>query len=287
MKVLVLVSVLTIASVISDPNRVTCLLEGKFYHPESKDCHRPLELGFPRNPCEEGQWLVPTARKGIVKCVPVEDKFKVFDGSCTPFLTEKKEVSCGERLEETLFRTQNCNDGQIFLPDNFEEGTMPCPESWTCQQFNITRMGMSQQMSDNIFRDKHLRNENVKVRYVRDLICSEEKKRICLPEKERVSIFSLNHLEESIHGAQPACQKNPCSEGLWPWLGDDGYYRCYPAVKGVENCPSPPEAILMLESGVLECSKENELSLLAVSGSQRTCGRGKRLIREKCIPLWS
>jgi len=284
MKVLVLVSVLTTASVIPDPNRVTCLLEGKFYHPDSKECHRPLELGF-YNPCQEGQWLVPTARKGIVKCVPVEDKFKVFDGSCTPFLTEKKEVSCWEELEETLYRTQNCRDGQIFLPDKFEEGTRPCPESWTCQQFNITRMGMSQQMSDNIFREKHLQDQGVKVRYVRDLICSEEKKRICLPEKERVSIFSLNHLEESLHGAKPGCQKNPCSEGLWPWLGDDGYYRCYPAAEDLESCPPPPEAFLMLTSGVLQCS-DSPLELLAVFGDLRTCGRGKALIKNKCIPLW-
>jgi len=286
MRAVVVFLVLSTAAVRTNhqPNRRNCLLEGKFYHPESQGCHRPLE-DHDDNPCEEGQWLMPTPRPGVVKCFPKKDKFKTRDRFCTPFLSQKMEARCWEEEEASLFKTDNCGDGQILLPDNFEEGTRPCPRSWTCQQFDVTAMGMSQEMSDRIFQEDQ-EEENLVVRYVRDLICNMEKRRICLPEMESVSVFSLHHLEESLQEARPVCQNNPCTEGYWPWLGDDGYYRCYQAEGNLEDCPAQPDSSLVVikigKKEVLECSIFGLNSIIKT----RTCGRRKVLIRNKCVPLW-
>ena len=253
-----------------------CLLQQKFYHQETGKCYLPLGYNGD-GPCQEGSWLMPTKRPGIIECSPIEEKYQEIPEFCTPILMQRTKVGCLEEMENKLYQTKHCSNNQILLPGSFREGAVPCPASWSCQH--------NEDINPQVFQEEfsHLAEESLEFRYLRDLVCDDEKKMLCLPDNMAESLFSMKHLVSSLRRPEGTCQDNPCSEGSWPWLGDDGYHRCYSVQGDVGDCQ--PEGFLKLtEDGTLTCSYFELNSVLF--GYRGRCRRGKVKINGKCIKLY-
>ena len=129
---LLLLSEIAIQTKISgSKNARNCLLQQKFYHPESSECYYPLQYD---GPCPLGQWLIPATTLGNAECVPAIDDLPDF---CSPVLLDRRKVVCREDQEKFLYKTEGCNNGQILLPSNFRENTRPCPRHWSCQNSTL------------------------------------------------------------------------------------------------------------------------------------------------------
>ena len=216
-----------------------CLLQQKLYHAGTGQCHHPLEL---EGPCEADHWLMPRGETGLAECVPANPDLPEY---CTPVLAGLKEVVCLEKLEEILYKTSNCTNGQILLPENFKADSRPCPGSWTCRD--------NQTILQKIFPEISVPEESLEWRYLAGLVCSQDNQ-LCLPDsdQEALSLLSTEVLVSSLQSPRARCQPNPCPTSYWPWLGQDGYYGCFPAGEGVQHCQQQ-SYLHLTEEGTLEC----------------------------------
>ena len=244
-----------------------CLLQKKFYHAETADCYLPLQFD---GPCELGSWLVPTGLPGLAECVPTRTDLPEF---CTPVLAGLTEVVCLEFLEESLYKTGNCSNGQILLPENFQSDSQPCPGSWSCRD--------NQTILEELFTDQSVLGDTLEWAYLEGLLCSPEKK-LCLPELGSQSLVSTEQLEASLQGPRPRCQPNPCPPSHWPWLGEDGYYGCYRAHDQLQHCQQS-RPLVLTKAGILVCGVSVNR---AVASSRSGCRRNMVKVNGRCIPLY-
>merc|ERR1719378_1542271 len=117
--------------------------------------------------------------------------------------------------------------------------------------------------------------------FLKQLVCEKKSKKICFPTDNYDSLFTLKNIFNSLHAAHPTCGPNPCQEGRWPWLSQDGFYRCLPTQKPIKECNGK----LLLVKGFLKC---NILDLKFSSGvhSTREACRGNLIFspfRQKCV----
>ena len=135
---------------------------------------------------------------GIVKCQDRPEKFK----DCQVVFGPGGELRCEN--EQLYF--DNCDsEGKIVrFPENFKKDTIPCPNGFSCRS---SWNGL----------------QNLKGQYVTNLICEENKNKICLPDDGEYT--SLTNLLKSFEIPKTVCRGNPCLEGTTPNIDEDGYYR--------------------------------------------------------------
>ena len=245
----------------------TCLLQKKFYYAETGQCYLPLQFD---GPCQLGQWLMPTGQPGLAECVPTDTELPEF---CTAVLAGLTEVVCLELLEETLYKTGSCSNGQILLPENFQPETQPCPASWSCRD--------NQTILEQLFAGKSVLGESLEWSYLEGLLCSEEKK-LCLPDGGPQSLVSTEQLEASLQGPRARCQPNPCPASHWPWLGEDGYYGCFRAHAEVQDCHQVRPLVLN-KAGILICGVSVNRSVVS---TRAVCRRNFVRVNGTCIRLY-
>ena len=219
---------------------VQCLLKGEFYHRKSRRCQRPFTTG----PCEAGEWLeVSGGHPGIVFCQPRPARLS----SCPQVgLGPRGEAECASDSEAGLFLP--CEAGvRVRVPHNFMEDTRPCPEGFRCQSRNSLDM-----------TNVKTRKQNLVTEFIQGLVCDAKSTRLCLPEDKYEPLISAKNIVKSYQRPRALCKRNPCPSGKWPWLDKDGFFRCLPASKSVENCM----AKIRETDGKLNCEYLSTLSLL-------------------------
>ena len=264
------VTVLAATRISDQRNPRNCLLQQKFYHAGTGECHHPLQL---EGPCEEeDHWLMPSGESGLAECVPADHDLPEF---CTPVLAGLKEVVCLEILEESLYKTTNCTNGQILLPENFNPDSRPCPGSWSCRA--------NETILEELFSGKSVLEDSLEWSHLAGLECGEDKE-ICLPDSGQQSLLSTEVLVSSLQSARALCQPNPCPPSSWPWLGEDGYYGCYQADQEVQRCHQQSH-LRLTEEGVLACGLFDTRSWSLTSGANG-CRRNTVWINGRCLRLY-
>ena len=102
------------------------------------------------------------------------------------------------------------------------------------------------------------RKKELETEFVQGLVCDAKSRRICLPEDNNQPLISAENIVKSYQRPRALCKRNPCPRRKWPWLDKDGFFRCLPASKSVENCMAKIREI----DGKLSCEYLSTLSLL-------------------------
>ena len=205
---------------------VRCLLSGQFYHRESRQCQPP----FSRGPCEAGEWLgLGSGNPGAVSCEPRPERL----ARCRVGLGPCGEAECQPDSEAEAGLFLPCEAGAgVRVPHNFMEDTMPCAAGFRCQARNALYMATLKE-----FEAKKQVGE-LEIEFLQGLVCDVKSKRICLPEDNYETLISAENIIKSFQRPRALCKINPCQSGKWPWLDKDGFFRCLPASKSLDKCPS-------------------------------------------------
>ena len=215
-----LVISLAIAGLMTDtgpqtrPDVRLCLLQAKFHHPPSGECHEPLEQG----PCDQAQWLVPALRdKMVLECqqrpqTPSPRFILKSDGS----VVEDR----GE--DDQMFDIGECGKTEMLLPKNFVMNTKPCPKHHQC----LSNIKVAYKVLEAIDQTKEYEYALTQDLF-KSMICSKEpqKRALCLP-KNKTNPVTEENLFNSLQFPELICMKNPCPAGQQPYQAEKGYFRC-------------------------------------------------------------
>ena len=207
-------------STVTDREIRKCLLNEKFYHEESGECEYPLEQG----PCDPGDWIMMTQTPGVVSCQPRPEQFS----HCPPVIGPEGQLECAVKTASNLFSP--CPDG-VYVPDNFQFDTKPCPHGHRCQPRNSVYYASIKSANHQVTKDEM-------VNHLKSLVCDAESKMICLPENNTDSLLSISNILQSYQNPELKCRRNPCPLGSWPHLDDAGYYRCKADAESLVNVRS-------------------------------------------------
>lgn len=242
----------------------SCLLEDQLYHEDGAGCEEP----FTQGPCDDGEWLdLDTNSPGVVRCHSKPEKL----ANCyQPVIGATGGVECQLR-DGPSFRP--C-DGGVMMPDNFLPDTKPCPHQFSCQPQNSVYWTSIKDISQNKVVDlSH-------IQHLRYLVCGLESKHICLPDNNRDNLLTVENIVQSFKSPRESCQRNPCSAGAWPWLDEEGVYRCLPHSLTLAPCSS----VMLDDDGVIKC---DHFSLRAITPLQRNkCRKRRVFLWGKCVPRW-
>ena len=244
-----------------------CLLADQFYHLESRSCHTPLTRG----PCRPGEWLVlDQENTDMVTCETRPEAFS----DCNAVFTPSGSPMCREDSEEKDDMFKPCENG-VMVPDNFMENTRPCPDGFWCQNRNPQYWAAKRK-----FKLEKREQVEIKLHFLEGLVCDAETKRICLPVEENSEpLISSKNIIKTFKRPQAICKLNPCPIETWPWLDEEGVYRCLPASKSVQNCQNKPQEL----NGELHCHILGLNSLLGHIKTSR-CHRSRVFSLGRCRP---
>ena len=216
----------------------SCLLNYTFYHPETDTCQGLLD----DYDCPPGQWMAPEKnRVGVVNC---EDRQE--DEEClhpgVMGLTNHHTIGCQDKqlLEHMeMFQTSECENGEILMPNNFEEDTLPCPDKFACIEdySQYLKLPSLEQLNE--------------INFFKSITCSKEPKKICLPLENKNFPLTPENIYSTFISSSLKCSKNPCQEGYWPWIEEEeGYQRCIP----IDATCNTATLRISKEDGELKCS---------------------------------
>ena len=166
-----------------------------------------------------------------------------------------------------------------MIPDNFAPNTNPCPPNWSCKKKNHQYLEPRQSALRKVFKDWRGMKE---LEFLGSLACNEDWTHVCLPDNNDHSLLSAENMVQSSIRPVPTCQKNPCSEGNWPWLDERGFYRCLPQDETVETCPNE----LKEEDGMITCAFFDLKSVTINWSRTRKCRKGRIFLWGRCVPRW-
>ena len=244
-----------------------CLLADQFYHLKSRSCHTPLTKG----PCRPGEWLVlDHENTDMVTCETRPEAFS----DCIAVFSPSGGPECQEDSEEEANMFKPCEDG-VMVPENFMENTRPCPDGFRCQERNPQYWE-----AKRAFKLVDKEEVELELHFLEGLVCDAETKRICLPVEEKSEpLISPKNIIKTFQRPQAICKVNPCPIETWPWLDEEGVYRCLPASKSVQNCQYKLEMI----NGELDCPITGLYSFLGTIKESR-CRRARVFSHGRCRP---
>ena len=197
----------TLSSVRCDSKEpiIECLLNQSFYHEDTGKCEELHD----EEPCGPGEWLIRTDEPGVVTCKLKPVKLS----ECETVLGPGGYIQC----EKTSELFQACSDG-VYVPENFQEDTIPCPHMYQCQARNELYYSSINSASNY--------SHELVINHLDTLICDHDNKLICLPENNNDYLITVKNILQSFQRPEIKCEKNPCKAGKWPTLDQAGYYRC-------------------------------------------------------------
>lgn len=214
-----------------------CLLSYTFYWPGggpgAGSCYPALQPG----PCGRGSWLVPVGgRPGVAECRPRPRH--TLACHLEPVLvrdpaTGELAAECGEvagRQHEQLFTPAHCEAAdQLLVPRNFAADTLPCPDTFVCSADYAAATARLRVAGNPLLGEE--------TAWSRELVCSTEPRMVCVPPGPgQRSLFDEDMLYASLQPATAECRTNPCPAGRWPWLAEDGHYRCLASAEDSSSC---------------------------------------------------
>ena len=206
----------------------------------------------------------------IVTCETRPESFS----DCNAVFSSSGGPMCQEDTEEKDDMFKPCENG-VMVPDNFMENTRPCPDGFRCQKRNPQYWAAKRG-----FKLMDREQVEIKLHFLEGLVCDAETKRICLPVEENSEpLISSKNIIKTFKRPQAICKLNPCPIETWPWLDEEGVYRCLPASKSVQNCQNKPQEL----NGELHC---HILGLNSLLGHIKTsmCRRGRVFSLGRCRP---
>ena len=172
----------------------TCLINQKFLLAESGKCEYLLD----QEPCSPGEWVMMSQTSGVASCQPRPEQFS----NCAVFLSPGGQLEC-EKTQSELF--QSCSEVQdgIYLPENFQENTRPCPHQYQCQPRNdVYYSSISINSNPDV-------SAQTLVNHLSSLVCDVQNRLVCLPENNDDSIMTIENLLQTFQRPPTLCRKNP------------------------------------------------------------------------------
>ena len=254
----------------------SCLMQKELYSRDTKTCWPPLLKG----PCPPGEWVVLQGVEGEGVCMP---RVKCPAGRVA-FLNPEGGVAChcpdGEEDVggscEQVFSQGSCQEGEVLMPKSLTVGSGVCSAGFSCK-----KSGDCPAFS-HIDR-KETRSNKVQLGFLKDMVCNKRSRSLCCPENNQDSLFTVQNLVQSMVPRRAQCVKNPCEDGLWPWLHGEGVIKlkCLKAGKEVEKCSSR----IIEEDGRLTCEYISIRTVAPRAG--KNCGRRKRWMYGKCRRIFA
>ena len=159
-----------------------------------------------------------TPTPGVASCQPRPAQFS----NCAAFLGPGGQLEC-EKTQSDLF--QSCSEVRdgVYLPENFQEDTQPCPHRHRCQPRNNVYFS-SISLSSNSGSGGV--SAQLIIKHLESLICDVQNRQVCLPDNNDGSIMTIENILKTLHRPPTLCIKNPCPSGQWPKIDESGYFRC-------------------------------------------------------------
>ena len=278
--------------------KVDCLVRNHLYHEDTGSCYKPLEQG----PCGKGEWLsldspytgcmgnfiltlyhyIISTGKGVcqpeLSCISGKEPFLSPDGGAFCDCEEGKEMYKGKC--EALFTVHSCNKGEVLVPEDFMR-ERNCPNQFSCKDPDKCQGFID--AKEELEKDQG-KSHNESRQFLQELLCKRNSRRICCPDFDNESLLTPLTIIKSLNESKTVkCLRNPCLDGSWPWIGDDGVSVCKKAESHISTCVHGIEED---EGGSLTCKTHSEIQLFSLTTRKQNCGRRRSWRYGRCVRVF-